>query len=72
MKKKYRKAIRYSILVIYLIILSPIMILGIIGGISTKLFVGLCNLFPNEWLKTKLRVHDYDPDYEPKREENYD
>lgn len=62
MKKKYRKAICYSIGTIWLIILSPILILGIIGECMAKLFEWLCKLFPADWLKSKLRVYDYDPD----------
>lgn len=62
MKKKHRKAICYSIGTIWLIILSPIMIFGIIGELSERLFEWLCfRVFPADWLKTKLRVYDYDP-----------
>ncbi|MDE6860349.1 MAG: hypothetical protein K2J65_08055 [Duncaniella sp.] len=62
MKKKYRRALCFSIGAIWLIILSPILILGIIGEFSARLFEWLCRLLPVEWLKTKLRVYDDDPD----------
>ncbi len=62
MKKKYRRAVCYSIGAIWLIILSPILILGFIGECSARLFGCLCRLFPADWLKTKLRVYDDDPD----------
>lgn len=63
MKKKHRRAVCFAIGWIWLILLSPIMILGIIGELSGKLFEWLClRVFPSDWLKTKLRVYDYDPD----------
>lgn len=63
MKKKHRRAVCYSIGAIWLIILSPIFILGIIGEGCAMLFEWLCkNVFPADWLKTKLRVYDTDPD----------
>lgn len=62
MKKKYRIAVYFSIGAIWLIILSPILILGIIGECSARLVEWLCRLFPTDWLKTKMRVYDDDPD----------
>ena len=63
MKKKYRRAVCYTIGWIWLILLSPILILGIIGEWCGKLFEWLCTrVFPTDWLKTKLRVYDTDTD----------
>jgi len=62
MKKKHRRAACYSIGALWLIIISPIMILGIIGEYCALLDNWLCDIFPSDWLKTKLRVYDDDPD----------
>lgn len=63
MKKKHRRAVCYSIGAIWLLILSPIFILGFIGELNGKLFEWLClRVFPADWLKTKLRVYDTNPD----------
>ena len=63
MKKKYRRVVCFTIGWIWLILLSPIFILGIIGELSGNLFEWLClKVFTADWLKTKLRVYDYDPD----------
>lgn len=53
-KKKYRRAVCKAIGWIWLILLSPILILGIIGELSGKLFEWLCfRVFPASWLKTE-------------------
>lgn len=62
MKKKYRRAVCYSMGVLWLIIISPIMALGIIGEYCILLTNWLCDIYPTDWLKTKLRVYDTDPD----------
>lgn len=63
MKKKHRRAVCYTIGWIWLILLSPILILGIIGEWCGELFEWLwTRVFPADWLKTKLRVYDTDPD----------
>lgn len=62
MKKKYRRAVYYSMGALWLIIIFPIMALGIIGEYCALLTNWLCDIFPADWLKTKLRVYDYDPD----------
>lgn len=63
MKKKYRRAAYYSIGAVWTIIWSPIMITGYIGAGCSFLFEWLCRkVYPADWLKTKLRVYDDDPD----------
>lgn len=62
MKKKHRRAVRYSMGALCLIIFSPIMVLGIIGEYCALLDNWLCDIFPSDWLKTKLRVYDTDSD----------
>lgn len=63
MKKKYRRAVCFAIGCIWLILLSPFLIIGIIGELSEMLFEWLClRVFPADWLKTKLRVYDNDQD----------
>lgn len=63
MKKKHRRAVCFAIGWIWLILLSPILILGIIGEWCEKLVEWLCTrVFSADWLKTKLRVYDTDPD----------
>ena len=57
MKKKYRRAICFTLIGIPFIITLPVMCIGWLIG---KLAVGLLNY--KEWLKSKLRVYDYDPD----------
>ena len=57
MKKKYRKAVCFTLIGIPYIITLPFM--GI-GWLMEQLAIGLWNY--SEWLKTKLRVYDYDPD----------
>lgn len=63
MKKKYRRAVCFAIGCIWLILLSPFLIIGIIGELIVKLFEWLClRVFPADWLKTKLRVYGYGQD----------
>ena len=63
MKNKYRRAVCFTIGWIWLMLLSPILVLGIIGELSGKLTEWLClRVLPADWLKTKLRVYDDDPD----------
>lgn len=62
MKKKHRRAVYFAIGWIWLTLLSPILILGFIGEYCALLTNWLCDIFPADWLKTKLRVYDYDPD----------
>lgn len=57
MKKKYRRAVCFTLIGIPYIITLPFM--GI-GWLMEQLASGLWNY--SEWLKTKLRVYDYDPD----------
>lgn len=57
MKKKYRRAVCFTLIGIPFIITLPFMGIGWLMG---KLTSGLLNY--SEWLKTKLRVYDYDPD----------
>lgn len=55
MKKKYRRAVCFTLIGIPYIIILPFM--GI-GWLMEQLAIGLLNY--SEWLKTKLRI--YDPD----------
>ncbi len=57
MKKKHRRTVYSTLIGIPYIITLPFM--GI-GWAMEKLAIGLSNY--SEWLKTKLRVYDYDPD----------
>ena len=57
MKKKYRKAVCFTLIGIPYIITLPFMGIGLLMG---KLSIGLGNY--SEWLKTKLRAYDNDPD----------
>lgn len=61
MKRKHRRAMFYILCVVWLIITSPFAILGYIGEFSVTIG-GYVVIRPMEWLKTKLRVYDYDPD----------
>lgn len=61
MKKKYRRAVCYILCVAWLIITSPLAILGYIGEFAVTIG-GYVAVRPMEWFKTKLRVYDYDPD----------
>lgn len=57
MKKKHRRAVCFTLIGIPYIITLPFMC---IGWAMEKLANGLCNY--SDWLKTKLRVYDTDPD----------
>lgn len=57
MKKKHRRAVCFTLLGILYIITLPFM--GI-GWMMEKLAIGLMNY--SDYLKTKLRVYDTDPD----------
>lgn len=57
MKKKHRRAVYFTLVGIPYIITLPFMC---IGWAMEKLAIGLMNY--SDWLKTKLRVYDYDED----------
>lgn len=61
MKKKYRRAVYFTLNGILCLIFSPILLMGgmgvIAGWVCEKWLIPIV-----EWLKTKLRVYDYDPD----------
>lgn len=57
MKKKYRRAVCFTLIGIPCIITLPF--IGI-GWMMEKLATGLCDY--SDWIKTKLRVYDTDPD----------
>lgn len=57
MKKEYRKAIGFMLIGIPYITTLPFMCLG---WAMEKLSIGLWDY--SEWLKTKLKVYDHDPD----------
>ena len=61
MKKKYRRAVCFTLNGIIFLILLPIVLLAYIGRLSES-FIFNFALKPCDWLKTKLRVYDYDPD----------
>lgn len=58
MKKIYRQAVCYTINGIILLVLSPILLIGMFAEwIFIKFLVPI-----TQWLKTKLRIYDTDPD----------
>ncbi len=57
MKKKHRRAVYFTLVVIPYLITLPFTCIGWAIG---KLAIGLMNY--SDWLKTKLRVYDTDPD----------
>ncbi|WP_279093872.1 hypothetical protein [Muribaculum intestinale] len=57
MKKKHRRAVYFTLVGIPYIITLPFMC---IGWAMEKLAGTLCDY--SDWLKTKLRVYDTDPD----------
>lgn len=61
MKKKHRRGVSYTLCIIWLIITSPLAILGYIGEIAVTIG-GYVVVRPMEWLKTKMRVYDTDKD----------
>ena len=60
MKKKHRRAVCFTLNGIIFLILLPIVILAYIWRLSES-FIFNFALKPCNWLKTKLRVYDYDP-----------
>ncbi len=60
MKKKHRRAVCYILCVVWLIITSPLAIIGYIGEFAVTIG-GYVAIRPMEWLKTKLKVYEYDP-----------
>ena len=61
MKKKYRRAVYFTLISVICLIFSPILLMGAMGVIAGW----VCEKWLTpivEWLKTKLRVYDYDPD----------
>lgn len=59
MKKKHRRAMCTSLCVVWLIITSPLAILGYIGEFAV-IIGGYVVVRPMEWLKTKLRIYNAD------------
>lgn len=61
MKKKHRRAVYYAIVTLITPFVSPFILFEYLGAcadwINSKALVPMC-----EWLATKLRVYDYDPD----------
>lgn len=61
MKKKYRRAVCFTLNGIISLIFSPILLMGgmgiIAGWVCEKLLTPMV-----DWLKTKLRVYDCDPE----------
>ncbi|MYM12894.1 hypothetical protein [Muribaculum intestinale] len=61
MKKKYRRAVYFTLISVICLIFSPILLMGAMGVIAGW----VCEKWLTpivEWLKTKLIVYDYDPD----------
>lgn len=61
MKKKYRRAVYYSLASIIFAVVWPFGVLSGIGQIIDKT-VGIVVQRVSEWLQTKLKVSKYDPD----------
>ena len=61
MKKKYRRAVCFTLNSIIALILSPFIVIAYLGRLS-EIFLLDFAMKPCDWLKTKLRVYDYDPD----------
>lgn len=61
MKKEHRRAVCFTLNGIIILIASPLLLLSFFGGglmwVGNKIVVP-----PMDWLKTKLRVYDYDTD----------
>lgn len=57
MKKKHRRAVCFAILVIPMLLN---IIIGIIADLTRWIAESIIDAA--DWLKTKLRVYDYDPD----------
>ncbi|WP_304609824.1 hypothetical protein [Muribaculum intestinale] len=61
MKKKYRRAVYFTLISVICLIFSPILLIGAMGVIAGY----VCEKWLTpivEWLKTKLRIYDYDND----------
>lgn len=61
MKKKYRRAVYFTLISVICLIFSPILLMGAMGVIAGW----VCEKWLTpivEWLKTKLRIYDYDND----------
>lgn len=61
MKKKYRRAVYYTLASMIFAVVWPFWILSGIGQIIDKT-VGVVVRRVAEWLQTKLKVSRYDPD----------
>lgn len=61
MKKKYRRAVCFTLNGIIAAILSPFILMAYLGILSETFLFDFA-MKPCDWLKTKLRVYDYDPD----------
>ena len=57
MKKKHRRAVCFAILIIPSIFT---LIVGVVGDLTRWIAESIIDAA--DWLKTKLRVYDYDPD----------
>ena len=61
MKKKHRRAVYYAIVALITLFISPLFLFELLGEcadwINSKALVPMC-----EWLQTKLRVYDTDPE----------
>lgn len=60
MKKKYRRAVCFTLNGIIGLILSPLLLMAYIGKWCEELFNFAVQ--PCGWLCDKFRVYDYDPD----------
>ena len=61
MKKKSRRAVYFTLISVICLIFSPILLMGAMGVIAGW----VCEKWLTPmvcWLKTKLRIYDYDPD----------
>lgn len=61
MKKKHRRAVCFTLNSIIALILSPFIVIAYLGRLSESFVLDFATK-PCDWLKTKLRVYDYDPD----------
>lgn len=61
MKRKYRKAVYNVLSAIWLILASPLLMLCFICE-GLVVICGYIGVKPIDWLKTKLRVYDTDPE----------
>ena len=61
MKKKHRRAVCFTLNGIISLIVLPFILLAYIGRLSETFLFDFA-MKPCDWLKTKLRVYDDDPD----------